>query len=405
MERLAEAVAAVRADDLALLTAQELQARVRNLRRLADRVEATFAEATAAFESTEAYRDVGARTAASWLRHNLRMGAGEARRRLKVGQRLKDLPLVQEAFAAGEIGLGHVEVLAAAVDELGSDAVHSAEGSLVELARLNDPYDLREAIRRLKHSLDPDSVDEKQRKAMERRFFSVTPVGDEYVAKGVLDAETGAMLAQVLDTLSRPDAGDERAAGQRRVDALHDLCRSVLDAGLPQDNGVRPHLSVVVSWGTLVGKLGAVPAELDGFGTVSTSLVRRLACDAAIARVVIDPDGSPIELGRTARSHSPAQRRGARVRDHGRCRVPGCRSRLVQLHHVIHWIDGGHTDLDKLVSLRPRHHRNVHSARLRIETEGGTFRFFARDGRELADDRGASDRLVADLTQELIATR
>jgi hypothetical protein len=79
--------------------------------------------------------------------------------------------------------------------------------------------------------------------------------------------------------------------------------------------------------------------------------VRRLACDAAISRMVIDPDGSPIDLGRTARAPSPAQRRGARVRDQGRCRVPGCRSRLVQLHHLIHWIDGGPTDLHNMVSL------------------------------------------------------
>jgi Domain of unknown function (DUF222) len=79
--------------------------------------------------------------------------------------------------------------------------------------------------------------------------------------------------------------------------------------------------------------------------------VRRLACDAAISRMVIDPDGSPIDLGRTARAPSPAQRRGARVRDQGRCRVPGCRSRLVQLHHLTHWIDGGPTELHNMVSL------------------------------------------------------
>jgi Domain of unknown function (DUF222)/HNH endonuclease len=376
--------------------------RLRDLRRLSDQVEACFAETTAAFEVTDAYKDVGARTAASWLRHNMRMSAGEARRRVVVGQRLKDLPRVHAAFLAGEIGLAHVEVLAGAIDELGATAVRAAEQSLVELARLNDPWDLREAIRTLKHSIDPDSVDEQQRKAMERRHFTVTPVGDEYVAKGVLDAETGAMLAQVLDTLSKPGAGDERSSGQRRVDALGDLCRSVLDSGLPQDNGVRPHLTVVLDWDTLVGRLGSAPAQLDGFGSISTSLVRQLACDARVARVVIAPDGSPIELGRSARTASAAQRRGARVRDQGRCRVPGCRSRLVQLHHIVHWVDGGATDLDQMVSLCPRHHRNVHSGRLRIRAVGGQFRFRTRDGRELLDHRERSQRLTAEITQQML---
>lgn len=402
LERLTAAVSDVRADNLSLLTAAQLEARLRELRRLCDQVEAVFAETTAAFEATEAYKEVGARTAASWLRHHMRMAPGEARRRVLVGKRLRDLPRVQAAFLAGEIGLSHVEVLAAAFDELGSTAVRAAEESLLELARLNDPWDLREAIRTLKQTVDPDSVDEKQRRALERRQFTVTPVGDEYVAKGVLDAETGAMLAQVLDTLSKPEPGDERSAGQRRVDALGDLCRSVLDAGLPQDNGVRPHLSVVLSWDALVGRLGSAPAQLDGFGSVPTSLVRQLACDAQVARVVVAPDGSPIELGRSARTASAAQRRGARVRDQGRCRVPGCRSRLVQLHHIVHWADGGPTDLDRMVSLCPRHHRNVHSGRLRIQAEAGRFRFRTRDGRELTDHRQTSRRLAAATAQQML---
>jgi hypothetical protein len=402
IDRLAVAVAGLRADDLALLTAEELEARLRDLRRLSDQVEAVFAETSATFEATEAYKDVGARTAASWLRHHMRMGAGEARRRVIVGQRLRDLPCVREAFVAGEIGLSHVEVLAAAVDELGATAVRAAEESLVELARRNDPWDLREAIRTLKHSIDPDSVDEKQRKAMERRHFTVTPVADEYVAKGVLDAETGAMLAQVLDTLSKPEPGDERSAGQRRVDALGDLCRAVLDSGLPQDNGVRPHLTVVLSWDSLVGRLGSPPAQLDGFGPIPTSFVRQLACDAQVARVVIAPDGAPLELGRSARTASAAQRRGARVRDHGRCRVPGCRSRLVQLHHIVHWVDGGPTDLDQMVSLCPRHHRNVHSGRLRIQAAGGRFCFRTGNGSRLVDHGETSRRTAADITQQMI---
>jgi hypothetical protein len=405
-DRLTEAVAAVRAEDLALWPAADLVVRIHRLRRLADQLEAVFAEATAAFEATESYKDVGARTAASWLRHHLRMGAGEARRRVVVGQRLRGLPRVHAAFLAGEIGLSHVEVLAAAVDDLGAGAVAAAEESLVELARLNDPWDLREAIRTLKQTVEPDSVEERQCRAMERRHVSVIPVGDEYVVRGVLDAETGAMFAQVLDTLAKPEPGDERTAGQRRADALGDLCRSVLDSGLPQDNGIRPHLTVVLSWDALTGRAGAAPAQLEGFGTVSTALVRRFACDARVARVVTDPDGSPIELGRSARAPSAAQRRGVRVRDQGRCRVPGCRSRLVQVHHVVHWVDGGPTDLHNILSLCPRHHRNVHSGRLRIEAADGEFRFHGRGGLcELVDRRPATEQLVARVARQLADLR
>jgi hypothetical protein len=343
---------------------------------LADQVEAVFAAATAAFEDSGAYQEVGARTGASWLRHQLRMSPGEARRRIRVGQQLKDLPLTQAAFLAGDIGLAQVEILAAAVDDLGLKVVQGAEAELVELARLNDPWDLREQIRLLKHSVDPDSVDEAGKKALDKRHFTVTPVGDEWLAKGVLDAESGALVAKVLDTLSQPEPGDERSAGQRRADALADLCRSVLDAGLPQDNCVRHHLH-----------LAGAPAGLRRTDRQSR---HRAGRHPARARP-----------HRPHRLRSPTAR-GPRVRDHGYCRVPGCRSRLVQLHHVIHWADGGHTDLDKLVSLCPRHHRNVHSGRLRIQAEGGQFRFFARDGRELEDHRRASHRVVTDLRERLL---
>lgn len=129
-----------------------------------------------------------------------------------------------------------------------------------------------------------------------------------------------------------------------------------------------------------------------------------MACDAQIARVVIAPDGSPLELGRSARTASPAQRRGARVRDQGRCRIPGCRSRLVQLHHLVHWADGGNTDLAQLISLCPRHHRNVHSGRLRIHTDTGRFRFHTQDGRELTDHRDTTQQITADITRQMLDT-
>jgi hypothetical protein len=90
------------------------------------------------------------------------------------------------------------------------------------------------------------------------------------------------------------------------------------------------------------------------------------------------------------------------VRDQGRCRVPGCRSRLVQLHHLVHWADGGDTDLNQMISLCPRHHRNVHSGRLRIHAEGGRFRFRSRDGRELIDHRESSQRITDDIKQQML---
>ena len=81
-----------------------------------------------------------------------------------------------------------------------------------------------------------------------------------------------------------------------------------------------------------------------------------------------------------------AIRRAARERDHGRCRYPGCESRRTDLHHIQHWINGGRTDLDNLISLCPWHHKVVHDRGYLIAAPppgGGTFTFYRPDGSPL----------------------
>jgi hypothetical protein len=73
---------------------------------------------------------------------------------------------------------------------------------------------------------------------------------------------------------------------------------------------------------------------------------------AALARLPSVLGGAPslpLDLGRTTRVVSPAQRNALAVRDGG-CVFPGCRRPLAwcEGHHVRHWLDGGPTDLDNL---------------------------------------------------------
>jgi hypothetical protein len=54
-------------------------------------------------------------------------------------------------------------------------------------------------------------------------------------------------------------------------------------------------------------------------------------------------------------------------RDHGRCRIPGCRSaRGLEIHHIIHRADGGTHDPSNLVLLCSACHTAHHDGRLRI---------------------------------------
>ncbi|UDF22621.1 HNH endonuclease signature motif containing protein, partial [Rhodococcus qingshengii] len=62
------------------------------------------------------------------------------------------------------------------------------------------------------------------------------------------------------------------------------------------------------------------------------------------------------------------QRRALAVRDGG-CAFPGCGtpSGWCDAHHIVHWNDGGPTDLDNLVLLCGHHHRTLHHTEWRVE--------------------------------------
>jgi len=54
------------------------------------------------------------------------------------------------------------------------------------------------------------------------------------------------------------------------------------------------------------------------------------------------------------------------VRRDRHCRLPGCTSRFVDVHHVIHREDGGTHTVENLACLCPRHHRMHHKGLIGI---------------------------------------
>jgi hypothetical protein len=156
---------------------------------------------------------------------------------------------------------------------------------------------------------------------------------------------------------------DPRTAAQRRFDGLVTLCERALKAGeLPDTGGVAPHVSVIVYYATLTQAAGAPGATL-GFGTViSGDAARMLACDGSISRIITGPNGEILDSGRATRTFTAAQRRAIIARDrhcqHGHCDTPAA---WCDIHHKIHWADGGDTSIGNAILLCPRHHRHTHT--------------------------------------------
>jgi hypothetical protein len=78
----------------------------------------------------------------------------------------------------------------------------------------------------------------------------------------------------------------------------------------------------------------------------------------------------PLDVGRTTRVVQPAQRTALAVRDGG-CVFPGCDRPLAwcEAHHLVHWLDGGPTDLDNLALVCRAHHRAVHEGGWQLQRQ------------------------------------
>jgi hypothetical protein len=197
---------------------------------------------------------------------------------------------------------------------------------------------------------------------------------------GLLDSESAALLNAALEPFLVPTGPEDvRSAAQRRADGLTDIVRTACDHRLlPMVGGERPHLQVLMAGTPELTPNGAPRVDTPGIGLLPQTpggpaplhpaSVARIACDAQMLPVLLDPRGLPMALGRSQRLFSSHQRRLLALRDGG-CRFPGC-SRPpahTDAHHVLEWSDGGSTDIDNAVLLCRFHHRLVHEGGWRIE--------------------------------------
>ncbi|WP_163510541.1 HNH endonuclease signature motif containing protein [Fodinicola acaciae] len=223
---------------------------------------------------------------------------------------------------------------------------------------------------RLHAYLDPDGAapSDKDDAKPRRELHLHTGRDGRLALRGILDAETGSLLQEVLSPPAKPEGEDgkpdPRSAAERNGDALADILNLVADTGkLPIQGAERPHLTVTISWEMLRDCLGVARAY-EGL-TISPETARRLACDADIIPIILNSEGVPLDVGRKERLAGPELRKALIARDKGRTR-PGCTRpvRHTRSHHIVSWVDGGTTCLENCVLLCDRHHRENSPHRL-----------------------------------------
>jgi hypothetical protein len=365
------------------LPEDDLTGRLARRQYVIDRLKLDFSRDAARLAAQFATENAGdlldAPTAGEWIRHNCKTTGSAAYDAINVGEQLHRLPECAAAVAAGEIGFAHLSVIARtakALDGLRTEPTFS-EDELLQRARESSAGRLWHYCIRLRHALDPEGVAHEQRIAVEERRlqFSVWDDGSVLIS-GQLDPVGGAALRTALEPLGQPmGEGDDRCLERRQGDAIVELSLHSLDAGLvPQHASQRPHLQVTTSLETLQALPGSPAADMEFSTPISAVTVQRLACDANVARVVFGPDSVVVDVGRAARVVSGPTRRALNARDQ-HCQWPGCEraASWSAAHHLVHWVQGGATDLSNLTLLCHRHHWMVH--------EGGWKLARADDGR------------------------
>ena len=94
---------------------------------------------------------------------------------------------------------------------------------------------------------------------------------------------------------------------------------------------------------------------------ISAAEARRLACAAGLIPAVLGGASQLLDLGRSQRFFTEAQRVAGALR-HQACAADGCDTPYAwcEAHHRTPWHTGGRTDLRDLVPLCGFHHRRIH---------------------------------------------
>ncbi len=296
-------------------------------------LQAAKCERLAEIDETKAHELDGASSISTWARREIRQDAGFTGQAVKASATFRDLLSVGAAAHAGAISFAHVASFTYALKHVGLAETRMLEEPLLELALFMSPKEFHARVRDIRDTLHADDLDRAWLKGMDKRDIRLAPTTEGWHLTGFLDIETGAKLHAILKNLSVPrDSHDLRPPSQRRMDALDDICTTVLEHGLPADNGIRPHIFVTVEAETLKAMadraatkaldLDLKPAHLEGFGAIGPHLLAHLMCGAEVTPFLVETIGrntEVLDVGRTERYATPRQAKAVRLRQGGTC--------------------------------------------------------------------------------------
>jgi hypothetical protein len=346
----------------------------------------------------EAWRSEGATSLAAWLTQRLGVAEGTGRSWSQVAERLWDMPHLAQGLRVGALTFDKVR----AAVEL---ATPESDASVLRQAEECTVRQLTDLVR-----ANRGTSDEEAATRHDYRYLRCNDARRVITAQFTEDAYAEVRAAITARARLFPSDGETRY-DQRRADALLDICRGGRGrsrdgagadggAGAGADGGAdgtgagadgagggsrgRSNFFIVAHTDLSFLRGGSGGAEIERLGLLSREAIRRISCSATVALALDDAFGHTMFEGRARRFASDTQRREVQRRDR-RCRFPGCpNSTFTDVHHVVHWIDQGTTDLPNLVTLCDHHHHRVHEGKWQVTgNANGILRFVGPSGRPM----------------------
>jgi hypothetical protein len=391
---LQSALDALAAEDLHVLVARQILDRTAQLIRARNRIDAELARTVRVGDLTQAAEHDGLKTMRSWLRGHPRLSPAVAGQIVRTGRVLEHLPAVAAAFADGAVTAEQVAVIApvatedrrrAAADQ-GVD-LGEVDAVLAETAATRQHVQLGRVVHHYLARLDPDGAEPDPTEVRSLRL--ARHLDGSLSFGGDLDAVGGEKFQAALESIvqaNRP-AGDTRTRAQQLGDALVQLVDNELASGrLPFLRTVKPQLIATIPLADLVDLSTGPGAAEAGFGAIlSAARARWAACDGTLTRLVLDPDGHPLDHGRTKRLVPPPLRQAVEHRDR-HCVFAGCEAptHWCDVHHLLEWVrDEGETCLENSALLCERHHTKVHHGFSVVRPPDGRWRTYRPDGTQI----------------------
>ena len=337
------------------------------LTKIGARVEAETVGCVGEWEAAGGWQVGGSRSPAAALAWLGGRSQGVALKFVQTGRLVQRHPATAKSVANGDLQIDLAHQLGRAVTDKRAPIYEQDEHTLLDAARRLDAKRFKVLIDRWIEKADDEVDPDKEFERFDRRELKIGQLLDGLSdVRGTFPAEGTALLKKVLDAYRKPDpagmVGGRRSNAQTNFDALMAALAAAVDG---KDGRPLRTTDAVVSYELLlrmpVTDLENMRCDLIGAGPVPPSLLRRLAADSAIGRLIADANGIPLELGTQVRLFTAQQRRALRCRDQT-CVWPGCDlpGEWSEMDHAIDAALNGPTDIRNGRFLCVRHHHLRH---------------------------------------------